>query len=94
MTRLGLSTEEDLFLYRPIGCEQCGGSGYLGRTMIVELLAMSQTICTQVLRRAGAQEIARTAIETGMETMQQCGFKKAMAGITTIEEVVRVTREV
>ena len=94
VTRLGLSTEEDIFLYRPIGCEQCGGSGYLGRTMIVELLAMSQTICTQVLRRAGAQEIARTAIETGMETMQQCGFKKAMAGITTIEEVVRVTREV
>ena len=80
-------------LYRPIGCVACGGLGYSGRTMILELMVMNDAIRTLVLGRAEAREIQIEAIRSGMQTMYAHGMRKALAGITTIEEVFRVTRE-
>ena len=83
-----------LTLYRPSGCPACNGRGYLGRTMILELMVMNDEIRSLVLRRAEARELQVEAIRGGMQTMYQHGMQKALAGITTIEEVLRVTREV
>lgn len=82
-----------VMLYQPVGCELCNGTGYLGRLSIVELLVMSDTIRSLVMRHVTAGEIRQQAIADGMQTMYENGLRKAMAGITTIEEVLRVTRE-
>jgi general secretion pathway protein E len=80
-------------LYKPIGCPQCGGTGYWGRLSIVEMLVMTDAIRSQIMRHATAGEIRVEAIKEGMETMYDDGLRKALAGQTTIEEVLRVTRE-
>ncbi len=80
-------------LYRPKGCLACNGLGFAGRTMILELMVMNDSIRTLVLRRAEAREVQSEAIRGGMQTMYGHGMRKALAGITTIEEVFRVTRD-
>lgn len=80
-------------LYRSAGCERCGQSGYLGRTAILELLIMTDPIRRLILRRADASDIQRAALEQGMRNMYEDGLRKALAGVTTIEEVLRVTQE-
>jgi general secretion pathway protein E len=92
--RLRRYTEDDpIMLYRPVGCDHCGGTGYIGRVSILELLVMSDTIRSMVMRHVTAGEIHQQAITEGMQTMYENGLRKAVAGITTIEEVLRVTRE-
>jgi len=81
-------------LYRPKGCPACNGGGYRGRTMILELMVLNDEIRSLVLRQAEARQIQAEAIRGGMQTMYLHGLRKALAGITTIEEVLRVTREV
>jgi general secretion pathway protein E len=86
--------EERALLYRPKGCPACNGGGYRGRTMILELMVLNDEIRSLVLRQAEARQIQAEAIRGGMQTMYLHGLRKALAGITTIEEVLRVTREV
>ncbi len=80
-------------LYRPVGCEECGGTGYSGRVSIVELLVMTDTIRSMIMRHVTSGEVRQQAIVDGMQTMYENGLSKAVAGVTTIEEVLRVTRE-
>ncbi len=80
-------------LYHGRGCEHCSGTGYRGRTSILEVLDMTDPIRSLVLRRSEAQEIRRAAVEQGMETMHQDGLAKALSGVTTLDEVLRVTHE-
>jgi general secretion pathway protein E len=80
-------------LYRPVGCEHCGDTGYSGRLAILEILMMSNEIRDLVLKRCDVGDIARLAAEQGMVTMRDDGLQKAVAGLTTIEEVLRVTPE-
>jgi general secretion pathway protein E len=80
-------------LYRPVGCAECGNTGYAGRVSIVELLVMSDTIRGMVMRHVTSGEVRQQAIAEGMQTMYENGLSKAVAGVTTIEEVLRVTRE-
>jgi general secretion pathway protein E len=83
----------ELTLYRAVGCDACAGTGYRGRSVIAELLILSEPIRRLILARADGTEIQRTAIANGMANMKQDGLKKAVLGITTIEEVTRVTQE-
>lgn len=83
----------EITLYRPMGCTECGGTGYSGRVSIVELLTMTDTVRALVMRHVTAGEVRKQAIAEGMQTMFENGLAKAVAGVTTIEEVLRVTRE-
>jgi general secretion pathway protein E len=80
-----------VILYQAVGCDRCSGMGYRGRTAIMEFLAMSDPIRRLVLKHADAGEIQGEAIASGMKTMFQAGVDKALRGVTSIEEVLRVT---
>jgi len=80
-------------VYRAIGCENCLGTGYHGRTGIFELLALDDDIRSLILKNYDSNTIKKTAIARGMLTLRQDGAKKVLKGVTTIEEVVRVTQE-
>ena len=83
----------DFTLYRAAGCETCNGTGYYGRAALAEMLVMSDPIRRQLLRHAETNEIHRTAVAEGMEPMYESGVRLALAGVTTLEEVLRVTRD-
>jgi len=80
-------------LYHGRGCEQCKQSGYRGRTGIYELLVMDKTIRPLVMERAPAMIIRAAACEAGMTSLREDGWRKVRKGITTVEEVLRVTRQ-
>jgi type II secretory ATPase GspE/PulE/Tfp pilus assembly ATPase PilB-like protein len=79
-------------LWRGAGCAACGQSGYKGRLGIYELMLLDDRFHDPILRRSGAPEFLRLAQENGMKTMFEDGLIKASQGITTIEELLRVTR--
>jgi general secretion pathway protein E len=80
-------------LYRPVGCPRCAGTGYHGRTGIAEMLMITDDVRKLILRREDAGTIQRAAVEGGMRTLYEDGMRKAARGITSLEEVLRVTRE-
>lgn len=84
---------EAIQLFRPVGCPRCSGTGYFGRTGISEMLVMSDGIRKLILRREDAGAIQRAAIEGGMRTLYEDGMLKVVRGVTSLEEVLRVTRE-
>jgi general secretion pathway protein E len=75
------------------GCEACRGSGYRGRTGIYELLGVDDTIRDLIMQRANANMIKSAAVKAGMRTLLQHGSRKVFEGLTTAEEVLRVTQE-
>lgn len=74
-------------------CPTCGGSGYFGRVGIFELFPISDKVSHLVLSRASVNEIEKQVVSEGMITMKQDGFLKAIEGITTLEEVLRVAQD-
>jgi general secretion pathway protein E len=80
--------------YRPgSGCDTCHHKGYRGRAGIHELLLLSDALRPLVIQRADAATIRRTAVGSGMPTLRDDGAEKVLAGLTTVEEVLRVTQE-
>ena len=75
-----------------LGCENCRQFGYQGRKGIYELLLVSEAIRPLIMNRANASSIAQRAMEAGMRTLRTDGWNKVRAGVTTIEEVLRVTQ--
>ncbi|GAB4556158.1 MAG: type II secretion system ATPase GspE [Geothermobacteraceae bacterium] len=90
---LGLETEKDARLYRAVGCDACLGIGYRGRTGIYELLVLDDEVRELLMQGKDAVGIASSAMERGMRPLRADGIDKALAGETSIEEVLRVTRE-
>jgi general secretion pathway protein E len=93
LAQLGLGGQDEVRLWRPVGCPKCNGTGYFGRISINEVLMLTDPIRRQILHHAEATELQRVALAAGMRPMFQDGLAKAVAGISTIEEVLRVTRE-
>ena len=95
--RMGLDKHmenyQDITLYRPVGCKSCGGQGYVGRLGIYEILVVDENIRKLILQKASTPDIQTAAIKAGMITMFEDGINKALRGLTTIEEVRRITRE-
>lgn len=87
------SDAREVLLYRPKGCEACDGTGYRGRLAISELLIMTDDIRRLVMTNAPARKIEEQALLEGMETMYDDGIRKSVRGLTTIEEVIRVTSD-
>ncbi len=87
------SDERTIHLYRPVGCEACDGNGYKGRLAITELLVMSDDIRRLVMANAPARKIEEQALLEGMHTMYDDGIRKSVMGLTTVEEVLRVTSD-
>jgi len=75
------------------GCSECRFTGYLGREGLFELLLVTEGIKKLIIDKAPASEIKAQAIKEGFRTMRQEGLLKAVDGVTTIEEVMRVTQE-
>ncbi len=90
---VGLSETEaaSLTCYKGQGCEACAGTGYRGRMAIYEVLVLKPELRDLVLSGASAVEIKRVAIDQGMRTLRMSGLQKLKEGITTVEEVLRVT---
>jgi general secretion pathway protein E len=80
-------------LYRGRGCDKCFNLGSMGRTGIYELLLIDSELCSMIIRQVPAGVIKEYAVSRGMRTLREDGLAKAAAGITTIEEVLRVTQE-
>jgi len=78
-------------LYRKKGCPRCGQTGYKGRIGVFQLLVMSENLESLAARKASREELERAAIEEGMRTMWDDGLAKVAAGLTSIEELARVT---
>ena len=89
--RVDKEGHREINLYEPKSCAKCQGSGYKGRVAIYELLKVSKEIEQLMNKGAGEIEIQEFAAKQGMVTMQQDGILKVISGITTIEEVEKVT---
>ena len=79
--------------YQKKGCAECGNSGFRGRIGIHEILEIDDAIRNLIMKRANASEIKEAAVKKGMTTMLEDGLEKASRGLTTIEEILRVTQE-
>ncbi|MCH8986771.1 type II/IV secretion system protein [Patescibacteria group bacterium] len=88
----GKDDVQNIYMYKGKGCKVCGNTGYDGRTGIFEVLEMTEQIKQAILRRASSDEIMEIARKKGMVTMLEDGLEKALNGITTLQEVLRVTK--
>jgi len=80
-------------LFRGKGCRKCGNTGYYGRVALCEVLVLDDAIGELILHHASASEIRGKAVSSGMITMLQDGWEKVGRGVTTAEEILRVTSE-
>ena len=87
------TSERDIVLFQPVGCSACSNTGYRGRLAIIEFLPMTDPIRKLIMAHEEAGAIQKLAIAEGMQTLYENGLVKAIEGITTLEEVMRVTSE-
>lgn len=87
---MGIGPDQPVTLYRGAGCNECRNSGYRGRMAILEVLPMTAALRGLILRKASTDEIKQKALADGMVTLKMDGIQKALKGMTTIEEVMRV----
>jgi general secretion pathway protein E len=80
-------------LFEPVGCDACAQTGFIGRVAIMEVMPMTDGIRSLIMRHANSGDIQKQAVAEGMLTMYEHGLRKVLAGTTTLEEVLRVTRE-
>jgi general secretion pathway protein E len=94
LTSLGLSREQAAAgnVCKAVGCDQCNGKGYLGRTNIQELLIVNEDIRSLIMQRKDGGTIKKQAVLDGMKTFRDHGIEKVLRGITTIEEVMSNTQ--
>jgi general secretion pathway protein E len=80
-------------VYRGRGCERCFGSGYTGRMGIFELMEMNDELRKLIMKNADASDLVKAARRNGMRSLREDGWLKAARGVTTADEVMRVTQE-
>jgi general secretion pathway protein E len=90
---LGVTAPPGTALHRGRGCDECRGTGYRGRMGIYELFPITEDARSLVLRRAPSRDIRQHAIAAGMVTLRMDGWRRACEGLTTVEEILRVTQE-
>ena len=92
---MGYSPEEyrDKPLYKGTGCERCNDSGYRGRTAIHEIFILNSALRSMIIRSIPSSKLKKEAVKMGMRTLRMDGWEKILLGITTTEEVLRITQE-
>ena len=93
VSQYGIAPDAGATFYKAEGCTACDGSGYRGRQCLAEVLLLSDDLRRLVMRQASAGDIHRQAVVEGMLPMFQDGLEKAANGLTTLDEVLRVTKE-
>ena len=95
LKELGITPEEakGIKFYKGAGCSECNGSGYKGRSGLYELFILDEKMRELVVKRASLSAIRNAARENGMKTLREGGVRKIVEGITSIEEVLRETKE-
>ncbi len=89
----GIERPTKIEFFHGKGCETCGGSGYKGRIGIFEVFELSDDLKEMVAKQASGTELGAQAVKNGMVTMKQDGILKAIEGLTTLEEIWRVTKD-
>ncbi|NQU76409.1 MAG: type II/IV secretion system protein, partial [Planctomycetes bacterium] len=79
-------------LYRGAGCRKCRNTGYWGRTGIFELMVITESIRERIMAKTQVSEVLAAARANGMHLLREDGWEKVRAGVTTLEEVLRVTK--
>ena len=85
------ASSDGMVLYRKRGCPRCNQTGYKGRIGIFQLMLMNEPLAELAVRRAGRDEVEREAMSAGMKTLWDDGMAKVASGLTSIEELARVT---
>ena len=80
-------------LYHGAGCRTCGGTGYLGRQGVFELMAVTDELRSLILQRAPAHELRKVATMQGMRSLREDGWRVVRDGRTTVEELMRNTKD-
>src|SRR3954466_874925 len=91
--RLSMAAPDGAVFYHGSGCDRCKNRGYLGRVAIIEALPVSEAVRRLIIKRASSAVVKNQAISEGMRTLRMVGIDKALEGITTLEEIWRVTAE-
>ena len=91
--KLNMEVPEGALFYHGSGCERCKQRGYLGRAAILEVLPVSEAIRRLIIKRASSAALKNQALVEGMKTLRLAGIDKAHEGVTTLEEVWRLTAE-
>ena len=90
---LKLKSPDEIKIYMAKGCQECGLTGFYGRTAIYEIILVGESIRELIIQKASAEAIKNKALSLGMRTLRQDGWAKVLEGITTPEEVMKVTQE-
>jgi type IV pilus assembly protein PilB len=94
LTAAGFTADDaasgDFTLYRPVGCQACGRTGYRGRFALHEVMLMTEEIERLIVESRSSEDIRKVAIQQGMFTLRQDGLRKVVAGLTSLEELARV----
>ena len=89
--QLNPETFKDAELYQAVGCSKCSDTGYAGRGAVMEVLAVEDNVRDAILRGDSTAVIRDIACQNGMMTLRDTGLARAIEGLTTIEEIMRVT---
>ena len=90
---LGRYSLDKAYINKAVGCGKCSNKGYIGRTLIQELLMVTEEVRTLVMQRKDSGTIKKKAVEQGMKTFRDHGIQKVLQGVTTIEELLSNTQE-
>ena len=92
LKELAIAVNPGMKFYRGKGCKNCKNSGYKGRIGIFEMLIPNDKIRDMILAKVSSNQIKKVASESGMKTLREDGLAKVLAGVTTVDEVIRVTQ--
>jgi len=85
--------QDEPTLYEPVGCVECNGTGYKGRTVILEQMNIDDSLRKEIMAHVDGVSIQNHALKNGMQGMREDGIRKAVAGVTTLAEVIKATQD-
>lgn len=88
---LNRKPDEDITIYAPCGCPRCDGTGFKGRIGVYEIMEMTQPLRSIISKNGNAEDIKQRALEEGMHTLRMCATDYVLAGITSINEMIKVS---